>query len=104
MNREETRQKIQEIVDKIVREFEPEKVILFGSWAWGNPTPDSDVDLLIVKETKTSTRDLAREIDGSLWGRTLPLDIIVFTPQGVRNGDFFMREITTKGILLYERK
>ncbi|MGC2692443.1 MAG: nucleotidyltransferase domain-containing protein, partial [Desulfobaccales bacterium] len=41
-------QTIQELCDRIVREFQPERIILFGSYAYGNPTPDSDVDLLVV--------------------------------------------------------
>lgn len=107
MDKKEIEQKIQEIVQKIVKEFKPEKIILFGSWAWGNPSPDSDVDLFVVKETR-DTRRTAREIDGALWGRTIPLDIVVYTPDSVKKGldggDFFINDITKKGKLLYATK
>lgn len=107
MDTKTTEQTIQEITQKIVKEFQPEKIILFGSWAWGKPGPDSDVDLFIVKDTE-NTRALAREIDGFLWGRTVPLDIIVYRPgsvkRGLDTGDFFVRDVVRKGKTLYERK
>lgn len=106
MTAEITKQNILKTAKKIAREFKPEKIILFGSWAWGNPGPDSDVDLFIVKETP-NTRETEREIDGALWGRTFPLDIIVYTPEGVakslRQGDFFIRDIISKGKTMYAK-
>ena len=99
---------IKEISEKISKEFKPEKIIIFGSHAWGNPGIDSDVDLLVIKETERSTREVAREIDASLWGRTIPLDIIVYKPdsikKGLKIGDFFIRNIIEKGIVVYERR
>lgn len=101
-----TQEQIQEIANKIAKEFKPEKIILFGSYAWGNPTKDSDVDLFIIQETKQSTREVARDIDGSLWGRTFPIDIIVYNPKNVENGlknkDFFIEDVLNKGTVLYE--
>ena len=101
-----TQEQIQEIANKIAREFNPKKIILFGSYAWGKPTKDSDVDLFIIQETKQSTREVAREIDGSLWGRTFPIDIIVYNPENVENGlknkDFFIEDVINKGTILYE--
>lgn len=106
MTGEVTKQKIVETAQKIAREFDPEKIILFGSWAWGKPGPDSDVDLFIVKETP-NTRETAREIDGALWGRTFPLDIIVYTPEGVERslarGNFFIRDIIANGKVVYAK-
>lgn len=99
---------IQTIAQKIAQEIDPEKIILFGSRAWGEPSPDSDVDLFVIKDTGRSTRDVAREIDGLLWGRTLPVDIIVSTPEKVDRrlqlGDFFIRDIISHGKVLYERR
>lgn len=99
---------IDEIARKIVREFRPEKIILFGSHAWGVPTEDSDIDLFIIKDTNKSTREVARDIDGALWERTIPLDIIVYTPEKVakwlKMGDFFISDIIHKGKILYERR
>ena len=96
--------KLSEIVEKIAEGFKPEKIILFGSWAWGEPGPDSDVDLLIIKKTD-DTRKLAREIDGALFPRFFPIDLIVYQPDQVerRNkmGDCFISDILSKGKVLY---
>ncbi len=106
MDRTATEEKIQEVTQKIVKEFQPEKIILFGSWAWGKPGPDSDVDLFIIKNTE-NTRVLAREIDGALFPRLFPLDLIVYEPKQVEKrkkmGDFFINDILTKGKVLYAR-
>src|SRR4030042_5171193 len=99
-------EKIKEVVEKIVKEFEPEKVILFGSYAWGKPTADSDVDLFVVKETD-NTRETARKIDGSIFPRPFPLDLVVYTPDQVERrkkiNDFFIKDILDKGKVLYAR-
>jgi uncharacterized protein len=106
MNRKITLEKIQEVGERIAREFDPEKVILFGSWAWGDPGPDSDVDFFVIKDTKNN-RQTAREIDGSLFPRPFPLDVVLYTPEQVekrsKDGDFFVNNIIDKGKLLYER-
>lgn len=98
-------QRLQEIAQRIGRQFQPEKIILFGSYAWGKPGSDSDVDLFIVKKTDRSTREIAMEIDSFLWGEMIPIDIIVYTPESVerrlRMEDFFIRDILTKGKVLY---
>lgn len=104
---ETVEQVIQNATRKIATEFDPEKIILFGSWAWGTPGPDSDVDLFVVKETD-NTRELARQIDGALFPRRVPIDILVYTPSGLerrlRMGDFFVRDVVRKGKTLYERR
>jgi predicted nucleotidyltransferase len=98
--------KIKEVVDTIVRRFQPEKIILFGSYAWGTPGPDSDVDLLIIKDTE-NTRQTAREIDGYLFPRQFPMDVIVYTVQQVEKrkegGDFFINNILSRGRVVYAR-
>lgn len=97
-----TEEKIKELSDKIAREFKPEKIILFGSFAWGTPGPDSDVDLFIVKKTD-DTRKTAREISGFLVPRLFPIDLIVYTPETFekRKNDLFIQNIVTNGKLLY---
>lgn len=96
--------KIREVAQKIAAEFYPDKIILFGSWAWGSPGPDSDVDLFIIKETE-DTRKCAMEIDGFVFPRPFPIDIIVYKPSQVakreEEGDFFINEIIEKGRVLY---
>jgi predicted nucleotidyltransferase len=100
------KQPIQAVVDKIAQEFRPEKIILFGSYAWGEPGPDSDVDLLVIANTD-DTRRTARAIDGSIFPRPFPLDVIVYDPRQVairsEAGDFWMNDILTRGKVLYAR-
>jgi predicted nucleotidyltransferase len=100
---------MKEIKDKvktIIEKFEPEKIILYGSYAAKNPTPASDVDLLIIMNTNRSTWDLAVEISSTL-KHSFPMDILVRTPQEIATrleyGDFFIRDIMEKGKVLYER-
>ena len=102
---------IQEIVrvilERLVQEYAPERVILFGSYAHGDPRPDSDIDLLII--TKTSERFIDRwvTVRGLLSDsrRTVPLETIVLTPEEIAArlavGDQFLAEIMEKGEVLY---
>lgn len=100
------REDIQAICDDIVREFAPLQVILFGSHAYGTPTEDSDVDLLVVMEIPESeTSRQAAEI----WQRIpyrFSMDLLVRSPEEiayrVAHNDWFLREITDKGEVLYE--
>ena len=95
---------IKTVVDKIAREFHPDKIILFGSYAWGEPGPDSDVDLLIIKKT-VDTRRTAREIDKTLFPRPFSLDLIVYDPEQVARrraaGDDWINQVLMKGKVLY---
>ncbi len=72
---------IQEMVRRIVKRFDPERIILFGSSARGRPTPDSDVDLLVVMHVKGSRREKAIEIGVALQDIRVPKDILVTTPE-----------------------
>ena len=95
------------VVKRIVERFKPEKVILFGSHAYGEPKPWSDVDLLVVMETERTSREQRLEIARFLRDRTFGIDVIVRKPDELKHrielGDFFLREITSKGKVLYER-
>ncbi|MFH1862618.1 MAG: nucleotidyltransferase domain-containing protein [bacterium] len=75
---------IQAMVDRIVELFHPEQVILFGSYAQGNPTLDSDVDLLVVMPLKERKIDAMWKIRNSLRDFDFPMDIIVSTPDEIR--------------------
>ncbi len=96
-----------EAVHRIVTELHPEKVILFGSYAYGNPTPDSDVDLMVIMETKEKGNDRSWTVSRLLIPRQFPVDILVKTPaeidSALSKGDFFIKEILTRGQVLYER-
>lgn len=98
---------IRALVQRIVQRFHPEKVILFGSYAYGRPRPESDVDLLVIMETPLRARQQRLEISRTLSPRPFPLDIIVHTPQEVSRrlalGDAFLDEIITRGKVLHER-
>lgn len=94
-------------IQKVVSELKPEKVILFGSYAYGYPNQHSDVDLLIVMKTKASLKDRSWAVSSLLLPRPFPVDILVKTPQEIqqalKSGDFFIKEILTRGKVLYER-
>ncbi len=102
-----TNAKIQRAAQKIVDATDPEKIILFGSFAYGKPEPDSDVDLLVIMESDKSAHARSAQISEILYPRPFPVDIIVRTPAEVTHrlaiGDFFFHEILTKGKVLYER-
>jgi uncharacterized protein len=94
-------------IQKIIQELNPEKIVLFGSYAYGNPNPDSDVDLLVIMKTKASPKDRSWAVSRLLLPRPFPVDILVKTPgevkQGLETGDFFLKEILTRGKVLYDR-
>lgn len=98
---------IQQILKKIVAEYAPQKVILFGSYAWGEPGPDSDIDLLIIKETSERFLDRWTTVQRILSGmhRSLPVEALVLTPHEIERrlaiGDQFIAEILEKGEVLY---
>lgn len=98
---------IQALADRIAREFLPEKIVLFGSYASGTPSPDSDVDLLVVIPYRGKSWEKAAEIRGRVRPR-FPLDLLVRTPQQVRErlaiGDTFLRDVSERGTVLYEAR
>ena len=101
------RAEIKEITKTIVKKYKPEKIILFGSFAWGKPGPDSDVDLLVIKDTNNA-RLLARKIDGSIPRRSLPIDVLVYTPEEAERSvneykNLFIEDILRNGKILYSK-
>ena len=100
-----SRNDIQQFVDNVVRQFRPTKVILFGSHAYGHPTADSDVDLMLIMPHRGSSTQAATKIRLAC-PRSFPMDLLVRTPAEIRRrlqlGDPFIHEITTKGIVLHE--
>lgn len=100
---------IKNITDTIIQEFKPEKVVLFGSYAWGKPEKDSDVDLFIVKDDpKKNTREMAIDLEMILFNRDIPLDLLVYKPDQVAKRleirDPFIKKILRDGKVLYERQ
>ena len=93
-------------IQRIVRELKPEKIVLFGSYAYGTPNPHSDVDLLVIMKTRASLKERSWAVSRLLLPRPFPVDILVKTPkevqQALRAGDFFLKEILTRGKVLYD--
>jgi len=98
---------LQEAVQRIVTAFAPDRIILFGSHAWGAPAPDSDVDLLIIMGDGERPARRSARIARLLLDVPFPIDILVRTPDEIehrlRIGDHFIREILERGVALYER-
>jgi predicted nucleotidyltransferase len=96
---------IRRFARQVAKRFHPEKVILFGSYAYGTPHADSDVDILVVM-TARNQLDQAVKISLDI-DPPFPLDIIVRTPENMRwrleEGDSFLREIVFRGKVLYEK-
>ena len=97
---------IRDVVKQIAEQFKPEKIILFGSYAYGKPRPESDVDLLVIMSTPLRNHEQAAKIARAI-DYHFGLDLLVRTPQQVAErmnlGDFFMQEIIEGGKVLYAR-
>ncbi len=96
---------IRKMCRRIAEEFKPEKIILFGSYAYGKPTMRSDVDLLVVMPFEGSYFHQVRTIRRRL-NLALPMDMLIYTPAEIQYrleiGDSFVREIVERGKVLYE--
>src|SRR5438067_513691 len=94
------------IVGRIVDALTPERVILFGSYAYGRPNVDSDVDLLVIMETHAAPAERFLAVSRLVRPRPFPLDVIVKTPAEIQvaaaDGDPFLAEILQRGQTLYE--
>jgi len=97
--------KLDSIVNCIVDVAKPDKIILFGSHAYGDPNKDSDLDLLIIMDTNLPFNKRASEIRRSLRGIGVPLDLVVYTPSEVEkyngNNFSFLGKINQQGKVLY---
>ena len=97
---------LDQITHRIVVEFSPERVVLFGSQAWGDPETASDIDLLVVMDTDDTLAAEAR-VGRDCRPHKVPMDVLVKTPTDVadrlRLGDAFIRRIIEHGRVLYER-
>lgn len=106
MDTEKAQYAARDVMKKIVEEFKPEKIILYGSFAWGTPHDDSDLDFFIIKNTNLPSLKRIEFLDGLFSRREFPMDFLVYTPDQVRRqlteGDFFVKEIMTRGKVLYD--
>ena len=98
--------KIDAFASEVAKKIHPEKIVLFGSYAQGQPTEDSDVDLLVVMEHKGKSSEQALAIRRAV-RRSFPLDLIVRTPREtqarLKQCDVFITSALTEGRTLYER-
>ena len=96
---------IDTIVRKIVISSCPEKVILFGSHAYGQPTADSDIDLLVITESEIPRYQRVRELKKCLRGSKSAIDLLVYTPLEIEKWKdvktAFITTIMEKGVVLY---
>jgi uncharacterized protein len=96
---------IQELSQKIAAQYSPDRIILFGSHAYGVPTEDSDVDLLVVMPFEGQPFRKAAEILDEISPK-FSVDLIVRTAEQLNErlvlGDLFLQEVVTKGRVLYE--
>ncbi|VGO13805.1 hypothetical protein PDESU_02362 [Pontiella desulfatans] len=100
------RSEIIEYANEVARQFQPERIILFGSYAEGKATEDSDVDLLVEMSHAQSGLQQALAIRKAV-KRSFPLDLIVKSSEEIRNrvqqNDFFLKTIMDNGQVLYEQ-
>ena len=96
-----------EIVRRIVDALDPEKIILFGSYARGNAGPDSDIDLLVIKSGVRNVREEGTRARAALRGILRAFDILVRTPEYVakhaENPGYVIMEILETGKVIYDR-
>jgi len=110
--KEEMVQKAKNALDRVKEileeKYKPEKIILFGSYACGKFTKDSDIDLLIIKNTNKSRIDRFVEVKRIIYNpeTRIPISPIVLTPKELEErinlGDDFLREVVEKGVVIYE--
>lgn len=99
---------IEEVIKRIVESVHPEKIILFGSYAYGHPHTGSDLDILVVMESDLPRYKRAVPIYQALAGLLIPKDILVYTPaeiaawSGVPQA--FITTVMKKGQIIYEAK
>ncbi|MEX2428198.1 MAG: nucleotidyltransferase domain-containing protein [Bacteroidales bacterium] len=99
--------KISEIVNKIAFGYNPEKIILFGSYATGTPNEDSDLDLFVIKDSDLPRPQRTAQVRKMIYGSMVPIDLIVYTPKEIiesKDNKFgFVYEVLNTGKTLYER-
>jgi predicted nucleotidyltransferase len=102
-----TEEILAEIVRRLVAALDPEKIILFGSYVYGSPSGDSDVDILVIMQTTARPADRYVSVSRVIRPRPFPLDFLVKTPdeiaRALAKGDGFIHEIITRGRVLYAR-
>jgi predicted nucleotidyltransferase len=96
---------IRRFARQVAERFDPDRIILFGSYAYGTPHADSDVDILVIMPARNEL-DQSFRIHCTL-EPPFPVDLIVRTPRNLKwrleEGDWFLREVVARGKVLYEK-
>jgi uncharacterized protein len=99
---------VKDITERLIEYYEPDRIILYGSYGTRKERKNSDIDLLIIKKTEKYLIERRIEAERILSDRLMPIDITIYTPEEVRYlfsiGSPFIEEIMEKGRLLYMRK
>ena len=99
---------LREIRNKIVRAANPEKIVLFGSYVYGKPTDQSDLDILVVMKSDLPRYRRSRSIYRCLAGLLIPKDILVYTPEEIEEWDevpqAFISTVMRQGKVIYEKE
>jgi len=107
VERRRAREVVEEVVERIVAGYSPQRIILFGSYARGEADDESDLDLLIVKETEERPLDRWMAVKRLLRGRRqrVPVSPLVYTPRELEERlalrDFFLQEVLSEGEVVY---
>ncbi len=108
MTQKITLKAIRSVTATIVKNYKPEKIILFGSYAWGNSNKNSDLDLLVIKTTRKKKLNREIELVRHLRRVRFPVDLLVYTPTEVSHqvsqiGNVFIEDILNRGEVLYSK-
>ena len=104
---EELNSELERIVNILINNYNPQKIILFGSLATGDANEWSDIDLVVVKESNKSFYERLKEVALLTMPRITGADILVYTPEefeSKKDSLFFREEVFKKGKVLYDAK
>lgn len=103
MTQAQIQSQINSITSQLIKKYKPQKIILFGSYVYGEPTQESDVDLLVIANTNKKFHERVQEVRTFL-PKDRPFDLIVLTPseyQKTRMKNALILEIESKGKVIY---
>jgi len=105
MDKKQVKREIQSITRQLIKKYQPQKIILFGSAVRGKFDPDSDLDFAIIKKDVPINGIERRWQVRSLINKTIPADFLVYRPEeletNIKSGDPFIRSIISEGKVLY---